>query len=183
MNTHVPKIYCFINELNENYIKYLDKDIAIIYRNYNENIDLKKLIKFKNSCKKCKRYFFLANYPKLAVKLNLDGVYIPAFNRNLNLTVSKKKNFLVIGSAHSIPEIKIKEKQNVDCIFISPLFLTKKSKKYLGMINFLRLANNTSKKVIALGGLTMDNLKQIKKSNIYGYASISLFERINIYKK
>mgnify|MGYP001205896618 FL=1 len=110
-------------------------------------------------------------------------MYIPAFNQNLNIVISKKKNFLIIGSAHSIPEIKIKEKQNVDCIFISPLFLTKKSKKYLGMINFLKLANNTSKKVIALGGLTMNNLKQIKKSNIYGYASISLFDGINIYKK
>ena len=45
---------------------------------------------------------------------NLD---IPSFNKNLNLRKYKlKKNFLIIGSAHSLKEIRVKEKQNVDLI-------------------------------------------------------------------
>ena len=183
MNIHIPKIYCFISEFDKDYIKYLNKDIAIIYRNYDKNINLTELINFRNFCKKNARYFFLANHPRIAIKLNLDGVYIPAFNQNLNIVTNKRKNFLILGSAHSIPEIKIKEKQNVDCIFLSPLFLTKKSNKYLGIVNFLKLTNQTTKKIIALGGLTVNNLKQINKLKIYGYASISLFKEINIYKK
>ena len=64
------------------------------------------------------------------MKLNLDGVYLPSFNKNLNITqISVKTKFNIIGSAHSVDEIRIKEKQGVKLIFISPLFKTKKNKK------------------------------------------------------
>ena len=177
MNVHIPKIYFFINELNKDYIRNLNKNIAIIYRNYDKKIDLRKLIEFKKICKKNKRYFYLANYPKIAAKLGMDGVYIPAFNRKINLVYIKKKNFLIIGSAHTIPEIRIKEKQNVSCIFLSPLFLTNKSNKYLGINKFKKLSNETDRKIIALGGLRKNNLNKLKILNIYGFASISLFEK------
>ena len=107
----------------------------------------------------------------------MDGVYIPAFNRKINLVYIKKKNFLIIGSAHTIPEIRIKEKQNVSCIFLSPLFLTNKSNKYLGINKFKKLSNETDRKIIALGGLRKNNLNKLKILNIYGFASISLFEK------
>jgi len=174
---HIPKIYCFIDNLNKDYIDNLEKDVAIIYRNYEDKLDIKKLIDFNNKCKKKKRYFYLANYAKIAVKLGLNGVYIPSFNKKINLIINKPKNFLILGSAHTLPEIKVKEKQNTNCIFIAPLFLTKKSNKYLGIANFKKLANETNKKVIALGGLKKSNLHKIKILNIHGYASISLFKK------
>ena len=62
------------------------------------------------------------------MKLDLDGVYIPAFNKDIHHnTFSLKKKFTLIGSAHNLREIREKEKQNVSYIFLSPLFLTKKS--------------------------------------------------------
>ena len=51
---------------------------------------------------------------------------------NLNL----KKEFKIIGSAHNISEIKIKEKQNCEYIFLSPLFKTNKHKYYLNVVKF-----------------------------------------------
>ena len=177
MSVHIPKIYFFINELNKDYIKNLEKNIAIIYRNYNRKIDLKKLIEFQKACKINKRYFYLANYPKIAAKLCMDGVYIPSFNKKINLVYMKRKNFLVMGSAHKIQEIKIKEQQNVSCIFLSPLFLTNKSNKHLGINKFKKLSNETNRKIIALGGLRKNNLHKLKILNIHGFASISLFEK------
>ena len=41
-----------------------------------------------------------------------------------------------MGSAHNIHEIRQKEKQNVELIFISPLFRTKNYKKGLGVIKY-----------------------------------------------
>ena len=60
----------------------------------------------------------MSNNYKLALKMDLDGVYIPSFNSDLkHLNYPKKKNFIVLGSAHNIKEIRIKEVQKVDAIF------------------------------------------------------------------
>ena len=95
MHDKLPKIFCFINNYEENYIKRLPKNIAIIYRNYNKIINKNEINKINNLCKKTKRKFFLANYIKIALQLNLDGVYIPSFNKELkiNYYAKKKKNF------------------------------------------------------------------------------------------
>tara|TARA_B110000503_G_C7124858_1_gene404122 strand:- start:275 stop:811 length:537 start_codon:yes stop_codon:yes gene_type:complete len=178
MRNHIPKIYCFIDDLNQDYITKLKNNIAIIYRNYNKKTDINEIIEFKKKCKKNNRPFFLSNNIKVATRLGLNGVYIPAFNNKINLNAYRRKNFLILGSAHSIKEIIIKEKQGVDCIFLSPLFLTSKSKKFLGITNFKRLSNYTNKKIIALGGFNKKNLNKINFLNIYGYASISLFKYV-----
>lgn len=177
MKIHIPKIYCFIDDLNKEYIDSLKNDVAIIYRNYKEKLNIKKLIDFNNHCKKKKKYFYLANYPKIAIKLSLNGVYIPSFNKKINLITGKPRNFLVLGSAHNLPQIRVKEKQGAECIFLAPLFLTKKSNNFLNVCNFKILSNQTNKKIIALGGLKKNNIGRIKLLNIHGYASISLFKK------
>ena len=60
MHDQLPKIYCFINRYNKNYIKKLDKSIAIIYRNYNKIVNKNEIKKIKILCKKTSRKFFLA---------------------------------------------------------------------------------------------------------------------------
>ena len=117
----------------------------------------------------------LSNNFKLAIRLNLDGVYIPSFNKNFNhLNYSLKKKFEILGSAHNIKEIKIKEIQNVERIFISSLF--KKNKNYLGINKFNLLSKLTKKKIVVLGGIKKDNLKKLKLLNKSEFAGISYFE-------
>jgi len=178
MHNQIPKIFCFINSYEENYIKRLQKNIAIIYRNYNKIINKDEIIKIKNLCKKTKRKFYLANDVKTALKFDLDGVYIPSFNKELKINnFVKKKNFKVLGSAHNIKEIRQKELQKVSCIFLSPIFITKKSTKYLGIQKFNNLANYTNKKIVCLGGIKKSNLNKIKLSKSYGLSSVSLFQQ------
>ncbi len=129
----------------------------------------------RNFCKKKKYKFFLSNNIKLAIKLNLDGAYIPSFNKDKkHLSFSFKKNFLIIGSAHNNNEIKIKESQNVKILFLSSLF--KKNKNYLGVNKFKLLSKRTNKKIIALGGISSVNLKKLKLLNCFGFAGISYFK-------
>ena len=49
-------------------------------------------------------------------------MYIPSFNKNLGFRNIVKKNFEILGSAHNVAEVKIKEKQGCSAIFLSPIF-------------------------------------------------------------
>ena len=128
--------YYFISKFKRDNIDRLDSQTSVIYRNYDTKIVNKEILKIKKYCKKKKIKFYLSNNIKLAIKLNLDGAYIPSFNKSKkHLSFSLKKNFSIIGSAHNIKEIRTKENQNVSKIFISSLF--KKNKNYLGINKFI----------------------------------------------
>ena len=176
MHYQLPSKYYFINTFDTNLINKQDKETAIIYRNYKGLKNEKELIlKIKNICKKKGIKFFIANNIKLAVNLNLDGVYIPSFNKNFShLNYNFKKKFLLIGSAHNLKEIRIKELQKVQAIFISSLF--KKNKNYLGVNKFKLMTNLTKKNIVALGGVSKKNLKKIKVTKCKLFAGISYFE-------
>jgi len=171
-----PNKYYFINEFDTKNIYKLDKNTGIIFRNYNSKINLKSIISLKNFCKKKGYKFFLANNIKLALKLKLDGAYIPSFNKDTkHLSFSLTKNFIILGSAHNNKEIKIKEKQSVKVIFLSSIF--KKNKNYLGINKFKLLAKLTKTKIVALGGISVENLKKLKLTNCFGFAGISFYKQ------
>ena len=177
MHNNIPAYFLFINSFDEEHIRKLDKKIAIIYRNYSDVHDKKNIIEIKRICKKDGRKFYLSNNLKLAINLNLDGIYLPSFNKKIDVgKINVKKKFIIMGSAHNIKEIRIKEKQGAKLIFISPLFKTKKNKSFLDIIKFNYLASKTTKKVIALGGITSKNLNKLKMVNAFGFAGISYFK-------
>ena len=170
---HLNKYY-FINKFEPNHIKKLDKDISIIYRNYNSPINTNLLIKIRDFCKKNRRKFYLSNNVKLALKFNLNGAYLPSFNTDTkHLSYKIKSNFLLIGSAHNLREIRIKETQKVSQIFVSSLF--KLEKNYLGFYKFTNLSKLSKSKIIALGGISKKNLKRLSLLKISGYAGIGIF--------
>ena len=176
MHYWLPKKYYFINELDTNTIKKCDHNTAIIYRNYNSKIiDILKILNLKNYLKKRKNKFLLSNNIKLALKLGLDGAYIPSFNKDLkHLSYSINSKFLIVGSAHNLREIRIKELQKVKSIFLSSLF--KQNKNFLGLNKFRNISNFTENKIIALGGISKKNIKKLKLLDAYGFAGISYFK-------
>ena len=173
---HKDTKYYFINKFETNNIDKLDNQTTVIYRNYySETVNEKLILKIKNYCKKKGIKFYLSNNIRIAIKLNLDGAYIPSFNKNTkHLAYSFKKNFKIIGSAHNLREIRTKETQKVDKIFISSLF--KKNKNYLGINKFKLLSQLTRKEVVVLGGISKKNLKKLKILNQSKFAGISYFE-------
>ena len=168
--------YYFINKFETNNIDKLDNQTTIIYRNYSSETENEKIIlKIRNYCKKKRLKFYLSNNIRLAIKLNLDGAYIPSFNKNTkHLAYSFKKNFKIVGSAHNLREIRTKETQKVDKIFLSSLF--KENKNYLGINKFKLLSKLTRKEVVVLGGISKKNLKRLKILNLSEFAGISYFE-------
>ena len=127
MHFSVKTKYYFINKLNTKNIDKLDKRTVVIYRNYLSSKNNEPLLReIKKYCHKKNIKFYLSNNIKLAIKLNLDGAYIPSFNKNFNhLCFSLKKNFKIIGSAHNVTQIRNKELQKVEKIILSSLFKKK----------------------------------------------------------
>ena len=183
MHKVIPKIFYFIDKLNIDDIKNLNKNIAIIYRNYENKPSQEEIHKFQRFCKKQGIKFLISNYFDIAQKYKLDGFYIPSFNKKIFLKKNfMNKNFILVGSAHNFKEIKIKEKQNVDLIFISPLFKTKNKNQKLGIIKFNYLSSLSKKPIIALGGINTNNVKKLKMTYAYGFSGISHIKKITANK-
>ena len=170
------KKYYFINKFETNNIDKQDKQTVIIYRNYSSKVTNEELIlKIKEYCKKRGIKFYLSNNIKLAIKLDLDGAYIPSFNKQIkHLSYSLKKNFDIVGSAHNLKEIRIKEHQNVKKIFLSSLF--KKNKNFLGINKFKLLSKLTIRYIVVLGGISKKNKKKLSLVGQSEFAGISYFE-------
>jgi thiamine-phosphate pyrophosphorylase len=176
MHNKILEKYYFINKFDQSHIDKQDKKTTIIYRNYSQKPDKKLILKLKNYCKKKGNKFLLSNDIKLAISLNLDGAYIPSFNKDYkHRSYSFKKNFILLGSAHNLYEMRTKEVQNVKAIFLSSLF--KKNKNYLGINRFKLITLLTKKKIIVLGGVSNNNFKRLGLINCSGFAGISFFEK------
>ena len=176
MHYYKSNKYYFINKFDTNNIDKQNKNTIIIYRDYSEKkIDKLLILKIKNYCKKRKIKFYLSNNIKLAINLSLDGAYIPSFNKDFNhLSFSYRKDFKIIGSAHNLKEIRNKEIQKVEKIFLSSLF--KKNKNYLGINKFKLISKLTMKKVVVLGGISEKNIHKLNLLNNLEFAGISYFE-------
>ena len=175
---HFNKVYYFIDKFDRDEILKLDKEINIIFRNYKiSNID-SEIKKIKNLCKSSNRRIFIASNLKIALKYRLDGLYIPAFDNKLNyMNLNVVKNLKIIGSAHNIKELKVKEKQGCTNIFISPIFHNPKNNSFLGIIKFNLINLFTNVKTIALGGINQNNINLLKLTKVEGYASITWIKK------
>ena len=175
MHNNLPKQYYFIEKFDKKILKNLSTETAIIYRNYSKNINKIEILKLREFCNKNKLRLFISNNFKLALNLNLDGAYIPSFNKSFyHMNFRLKKDFIIIGSAHNLKEIRIKELQKVDAIFLSSIF--KKNNNYLGLFKFLNLSSLSKKNFIALGGISKKNKKILHMINLWGFSGISYFK-------
>ncbi|MBD1164283.1 thiamine phosphate synthase [Pelagibacterales bacterium SAG-MED13] len=176
---HIKKLkkYYFINKLEVSHLFNLDRDISFIWRNKDKQTNLKTLIELRNFCKVNNRKFYISNDIKLAIKIKANGVYIPSTNRDLGIKSFKfDKKFKILGSAHNLKEIKIKELQNIKEIFLSPLFKSNKNPE-LNIYKYLNLKKRTSLQDISLGGIDHINIKKLKFINPLGFAAISFFDK------
>ena len=172
----IKSIYYYIDKFDKDEIHKLDKSINIIYRNYSKEFNTIEVLELVSLCKKQRRKVYISNNLKIALRFNFDGVYIPSFNKILKYKNIKKK-FDIIGSAHNIKEIINKDLQGCTKIFLSPIFKTKKNRNHLGIMKFNIIKLSTKKDIIALGGISEENIKCLKMCNIKGFAGISWIKK------
>ena len=176
MHNIILNKYYFINKFDQSHLDKQDKETTVIYRNYNKKPDKKLILRLKNYFKKKGNKFLLSNNIKLAINLNLDGAYIPSFNKDKkHLSYSFKKNFILLGSVHNLYELRTKELQNIKVFFLSSIFKT--NENYLGINKFRLFSLSNNKNIVALGGVSNSNIKKLNLVNCSGFAGISFFEQ------
>lgn len=171
------KYFYFSSSLNfeDNLLRYKDKSIII----YNElkSVNEKKLIKLREICKSKNIKFYIINDIKFAFKYRADGLVITSDNKSIIHNFNKR--IVRIGVAHTQREYYQKIQQKCDYIFLSPIFFNKKysTNKILGILKFNLISLNWKIKILALGGISEQNLKKIKFTRSAGMGAITFFKK------
>ena len=101
--------------------------------------------------------------------------FIKKFDQS-HIDKQDKKTIIIFRNYdQDIDEMRTKELQRVNAIFLSSIF--KKNKNYLGINKFKSLSRLSNKPLVALGGISYDNLKKLNLINCHGFAGISFFEK------
>ena len=111
----------------------------------------------------------------LAKELNATGVHLTStqFDR---IEYAKSLGLEVIISTHTHDEVLNAEKLGADAVTYSPIFSSPGKGKPKGLDDLKELLNKCSVKVFALGGIVADEqIKEIEKTEAYGFASIRYF--------
>lgn len=175
------KYYLFVEntrEFNLNLIKIKNK-FNIIYRNLATKEKIEDLIIYRKKCKKSGVNFFVANDTKLLSKINADGLYISANNKNLHTNTFSKKGFKIIGAAHNQKELNLKIKQGCNVVIYSRLFRTNYlyKKGYLGIQRFNIVSLRTRAELVPLGGINAKNLSKLNSVLSQSFACLSAIKK------
>jgi thiamine-phosphate pyrophosphorylase len=177
------KFYFFIDTLDEIIRKNIKnfKKLSFIYKSNSINdINHANIKTIKNFCKKNKIPFFISDNFKLAIKYGADGIFLSSTYKKIG-NILLKKNFKIIGSAHNQLEYYLKNKQSCEMIMLSPLFYNEKysQNKILNVCKFNLISMGWDKKICALGGINLKNLKKLNMTKSSASAFISLMKENN----
>ncbi len=182
-NTDI-KFYFFTDTLDEIIIKNIKnfKKLSIIYKSESINHTYVRII--RKFCKKNKIPFFISDNFRLVEKYKADGIFLSSSYKKIGNFSLKKSNFKIIGSAHNQFEYFLKERQMCHMIMLSPLFYNKKysQNKILDVCKFNLMSMNWQKKICALGGINLNNLKKLNMTKSLAVAFVSLMKE-NSQKK
>ena len=177
----------FITSL-ESTIKHLPKNSAIIIREYDleekdREIFAKKIVAL---ARPLGLKILVGKDLSLAKKIKADGVHFSDFDK-LPLQFFQQKNFpekfIFSFSCHNLKSALKAQKSGFDMIFISPIFPTTShlNTKNMGLKNLAKISLKTKStpycesSFYALGGINSQNLSSIRKLNLAGFGTISLF--------
>ena len=183
MHKYLPNFFIFLDQYDSEIFKNKNINIGIIYRNYKDRKRESQLVKIAQACKKNRFKLFVSNDLKLVNKVKADGIYVPSFNKTKNFSNLEKKNIIILGSAHNQKEIHKKISQNCRAIFLSPIFYVKKSKSFLGLHKFNYLSYVNKINILALGGITENNIRKLKLLYIIGFGGIRIFKKKPAFKR
>jgi thiamine-phosphate pyrophosphorylase len=176
------KFYFFTNTLDEIITKNIKnfKKLSFIYKSNSINdINHTNINAIKSFCRKNRIPFFISDNFKLAKKYEADGIFLSSSYKKIGNIILKRKNFKIIGSAHNQLEYSLKKKQLCEMILLSPLFYNKKYSQnmILNVCKFNLISMNWKKKICALGGINLNNLKKLNMTRSSAAGFISLMKQ------
>ena len=151
-----------ISKTELNIIQYRDKE-----NDFETMLNIAS--KLKNICDKYNKIFIINDYPKLAKKINADGVHVGENDTSINICRNILSSNQIVGTSNNnISEIKKSIKKNVDYIAIGKIFPTstmgKKDRNVVG-IDILKQAKEITKiPIVGIGGINQTNVESVKNT-------------------
>lgn len=145
-------------------------------KNLDDESFLQEAIELQALCKEYKVPFIVNDNVDIAIKMNADGVHVGQSDMEAGFVREKLGPDKIIGvSAHSVEEALTAEKNGADYLGVGAMFPTgsKDDAEVLSFDILKDICSAVSIPVVAIGGITYDNVIELKNSGICGVAVIS----------
>lgn len=145
---------------------------------------LEEAIKLNEICKKYNVPFIVNDNVDIAIKCNADGVHVGQSDLKAETVRKIIGQDKILGvSATNKEEALIAEKMGADYLGVGSMFSTstKLDADYVSIEELKNICKSVSIPVVAIGGITEENIRELKGSKIDGVAVVSaIFAKENI---
>lgn len=145
-------------------------------KNLRKDIFLKEAIELQKLCKKYNVHFIVNDNVNIAIEMDADGVHVGQDDMKVE---EVRKNFdqsKIIGvSVQNVEQAKLAEQKGADYLGVGAVFKTgsKDNAQDVSYKTLKDICESVSIPVVAIGGITKDNIIDLKDSGICGVAVIS----------
>lgn len=158
-------------------VQLLPPGSGVILRDYEDPYRLDLAHQLAGLCKKRRLVFLVGDDRRLARRVNADGLHLPRWSKHRyhhRRSFAAPNHWILSASVHSLPELFMADRQNVDCVMVSPVFATHShvGVRGLGPVKLAALARRAAAPVIALGGMERKTVMRLKDSGCVGIAAI-----------
>lgn len=145
-------------------------------KNMDKDEFLKEALEMKELCRSYNIPLIINDDPYIAVKSGADGVHIGQKDMSLKEAREITGNGMIIGVTAALPELAVKaEKEGADYIGSGAVFgsTTKTDAKPLSHDVLREITASVKIPVVAIGGITRDNMSRLAGTGIAGAALVS----------
>ena len=145
-------------------------------KNMDKDEFLKEALEMKELCRSYNVPLIINDDPYIAVKSGADGVHIGQKDMSLKEAREITGNGMIIGVTAALPELAVKaEKEGADYIGSGAVFgsSTKADAKPLSHDVLREITASVNIPVVAIGGITRDNMAKLAGTGIAGAALVS----------
>ena len=145
-------------------------------KNMDKDEFLKEALEMKELCRSYNVPLIINDDPYIAVKSGADGVHIGQKDMSLKEAREITGNGMIIGVTAALPKLAVKaEKEGADYIGSGAVFgsTTKADAKPLSHDVLREITASVNIPVVAIGGITRDNMNRLAGTGIAGAALVS----------
>ncbi len=160
--------------------------VQLRVKNRNEKEIYNLADSFVALCEKYKAYSIINDYPKLARRVGADGVHLG--KEDMSIAEARSilgKDFIIGGTANTFEDVEALYEAGVDYVGLGPLRFTETKKNLSPVLGFEGYGeilqscsvNGIRVPVIAIGGITVQDLEQLHDLGLHGVAVSSAIKR------
>ncbi len=144
---------------------------------------LEEALQVKELCRKYKVPFIINDHVEVAIKSDADGIHIGQSDTSLTEVRKKLKNKIIGVSVKTREQALEAEKNGADYLGVGAVFqtTTKLDASEVSYDTVKEICSSVNIPVVAIGGIQLDNIKELQGTHVDGIAVISaIYSKENI---